>query len=359
MLLDWTTGLLQSIVGDMPVVCSACTASPAGMELLADVGLSPPSSMHTYRGEEQALEVTLDLIERGSKVVVQHVYPRDVIPPGAMWIDPELLSYLNNKQNLGRLVAPENVPPRSVCTSASIFGEPPRRSFPFVLKVGSDQSNGSGGAVAICRNDEDLAPAARRFADCPYLIVESFLSIQKNLCLNYAAMSDGSVRYLGHSEQDVGMAGQYLGNWIELGSILPPSLPGIGLKIAEQAALLGYRGIVGIDIAVLSEGAIAVLDLNFRVNGSTPAVLFAESLLENLGPAVMHLRAFTVSDGFEKLIAVSRHAVRRGRLIPLNFFDPVAAGYPGQSARLRGLVVGSSRSDVLAVESQLASEGLA
>lgn len=358
-LLDWITGLLQSIVGDMPFVCSAGAASPAGMDLLADAGILPPTSMHTYPGEAQAIELMQDFIRCGSKVVLQHIYPRDLIAPDAMWIDPDLLSYLNNKQNLGTLVAPENLPQRTVCPSESIFSQPRRWPYPFVLKVGSNYSNGSGGAVAICHNDDDLAAARRRFGDCTNLIVESHLSIKQNLCLNYAVMPDGSVAYLGYSEQDVSQKGQYLGNWLQLGATLPPPLPEIGRKIADQAARLGYRGIVGIDIAVLSDGAIAVLDLNFRVNGSTPAILLAPNLLETLGPALLHLRAFTVTDGFERLIAISRRAVRDGRLIPLNCFDPEVAGHPGQIARLRGLVVGSSRSDILAVESRLASEGMA
>ncbi len=58
------------------------------------------------------------------------------------------------------------------------------------------------------------------------------------------------------------------------------------------------------------------------------------------------------------MLAIARPAVRHGRLLPLTFFDPVAGGHPTDPPRMTGLVLGHSRQDVLACESELSGAGL-
>jgi hypothetical protein len=57
--------------------------------------------------------------------------------------------------------------------------------------------------------------------------------------------------------------------------------------IVARGALLGYRGIVGIDVALLEEGSWLVLDLNFRVNGSTAGAWLRTTLERTRGARVL------------------------------------------------------------------------
>jgi hypothetical protein len=357
-LLDGLTGNQLPIAGDMAVVCSAGVTTPLGLELLAEAGLQPAASTHTYCDEQHAIEITTRFAERGTKVVVQHIYPDGVLNDSALWIDARLLSYLNNKANLAELVPAAHVATRLVMTPKTFFGDAAAQPLPIVLKAATDLSTGAGADVAICRTIDDLVAARERFAGCERLVVESCQSILRNLCLHYAVMPDGTTRYLGFADQDIDANGRYRGNWISLGSTLPSELTDIGLAIVTRGAFLGYRGFVGIDIAETDDARWVVLDLNFRVNGSTAAALLAPAIQRAVGPCCLHLRSFACDAGFMRLLAETRSALRSGSLIPLCTFDPTVAGHAGQPSRLSALIVAESQADAHRVETELAASGL-
>ena len=357
-LLDAITGNQLPIAGDMAVVCSAGVTTPLGLELLAEAGLQPATSTHPYCDEQHAIEITHRLAEYGTKVVIQHIYPDGVLSDSALWIDARLLSYLNNKANLAELVPAANVATRHVVTPETFLDDGAAQPFPIVLKVATDLSTGAGADIAICRTIDDLAAAHERFAGCERLVVESCQSILRNLCLHYAVMPDGTVRYLGFADQDIDANGRYRGNWILLGSTLPSEVIDIGLAIVTRGAFLGYRGFVGIDIAETDDARWVVLDLNFRVNGSTAAALLAPAIQRAVGPCCLHLRSFACDAGFMSLLAATRLALRSGRLIPLSTFDATAAGRAGQPSRLSALIVAESQADAHRVETELVASGL-
>lgn len=356
-LLDARTGQQLCIAGAMPIVCSAASVRPAGLELLAEAGITPAISAHAYDHERQALEIAIQMAQRGNKLVLQHAYPPGVIPQDALWINASLLSYLNNKGNLSELAPAAHVPPRtSVSYTVAFLNRRPK--LPVVFKVATGMSTGGGVAVSICRSDDDIADAARRFLSCDQIIVESFLDIIRNPCLHYVVMTEGEVRYLGYADQDVTGAGEYVGNWLQLKSVLPKEIVEIGMVIVRRASELGYRGFVGIDFAILSDERAIALDLNFRLNGSTAAVLLAPGISQAYGAGWVHLRKFVSTRGFGGMIAAARSAVRRGKLLPLATFDPQAAGFPDQPVQLSGLVLGDSREDIRAVEAEFSLDGL-
>lgn len=355
---DVITGSHLTIAGDIAVVCSAGVTTPLGLELLAEAGLQLAASTNAYCDEQHAIEIATRFAECGTKIVVQHIYPDGVLNDSALWIDPRLLSYLNNKANLAELVPAAHVATRHVITPETFFSDGAAQPFPIVLKVATDLSNGGGFGVAICRTNDDLAEAHERFAGCERLVVESYQSILRNACLHYAVMPDGTTRYLGSADQDIDANGRYRGNWISLGSTLSREMIDIGRAIVTRGALLGYRGFAGIDIAGTEDARWVVLDLNFRVNGSAAAVLLAPAIQRAVGPCCLHLRSFSCDAGFMRLLAATRLALRSGRLLPLVTFDPMAAGYAGQPSRLSALIIAESQADAHRVETELAASGL-
>ena len=138
-------------------------------------------------------------------------------------------------------------------------------------------------------------------------------------------MPAGDVRFLGFADQDVTAEGKHRGNWIALGSSLPKSVIEVAAQPVRRAAALGYRGIAGIDVALTPPGETYVLDLNFRVNASTPAILLAPAIAEKRGGGVMHFRRIAGPDRADDLAAALTPHVEDGRIVPLNLFDARAA----------------------------------
>jgi hypothetical protein len=355
--LDSLTGGQLTIAGDMPLLCSEGFNSKSGLELLALAGLKiAPNRVHFRAGEDLATLSSAAAALEGN-LVFQHVHTNSPLN-ARCWIDPELLRFLNNKAKLPELVPPRSTPQRILVDRAHYFVEGDR-AVPVVLKVVTEQSNGGGRGVMICRNASDLKSAERLFQPCAQIVVEELLGIVRNPCLNFAVMSDGEVCYLGFADQDVTAAGKYRGNWIDRSSPIPQAAVDAAMEPVRRGAALGYRGVVGVDIAMTRDDRIYVLDLNFRLNGCTAAILMAEAVAERSGATIMHFCTMRTSANAQDLAEALRPYVARSYLVPLSLFDPTAAGYASKPASVQALVLGSSREEVLAIESEIAAGGIA
>jgi hypothetical protein len=105
------------------------------------------------------------------------------------------------------------------------------------------------------------------------------------------------------------------------------------------------------------DGRVVVLDLNFRSNGSTAAVLLADDVRRRRGARVLRFRGWRVDGDFAALRRLADPAIERGTLLPRSGWDPAAAGADGP-ARASGLLLGSSREEVAEEEARLAALGL-
>jgi hypothetical protein len=132
----------------------------------------------------------------------------------------------------------------------------------------------------------------------------------------------------------------------------------VGHTIVHQAASLGYRGIAGLDMAVLDGGDIKVFDLNFRLNGSTPPVLLADSIRQAYGRTVMRFYRGAWRGDLDSLLSALYLALERGDFLPLKVFDPRVIGYDSEQPRVSGLILGDSESDVAKIEAELVTKGL-
>jgi hypothetical protein len=205
----------------------------------------------------------------------------------------------------------------------------------------------------ICRSSADLRQAEGLFSRCEQIVVEELLEIRRNPCLNLAVMTDGEVRYLGFADQDIGPDGKYRGNWMEAASPIPKGAIDVAMEPVRRASELGYCGVAGVDLAFTSDGALYVLDLNFRLNGCTPMILLADALKERGGADVMHFRKLQGRLGGDALAEALMPFVGAGRLVPLSLFDAVAAGYSGKPSSVQALTLGSSREEVLELEAEI------
>jgi len=358
--MDGTTGAPISILGEMPLVCQRGAMTTPGLDLSRNSGVEVGTKLLTFESEAEYLELLLSLASSGSHLVVQYVHTPEDIDPAHYWVDPKVLSYVNNKANLAALVPPGHHAERKVLDSeeAAAFLEAPP-AWPFVLKAATDESSGGGVDVCICRDPEDLIKAADTFRSTPTLLWEEFLDIQRNFCLAFVAWPDGAVEHIGDTEQVSDAEGKYKGNWMGSGAEAPQDAVAAGQEAASRASALGYRGMIGIDVAETKDGRVLVFDLNFRMNGSSASALLQESVTAVTGHRVSRFRAFKFNDSYRNLLEVAQSAADRRVFLPLSTFDPEAGGYPGSPAKITGLILGDSREEVEEIMVELEAEGLA
>src|SRR5262249_35862128 len=149
------------------------------LELMADAGLvATAARMHPFTSAQEVIDRSQSLAKRDCRLIVQHVYPRCALPAESMWLDPTLLSYLNNKANLAEIVPVQHRPKRSAQCACKAMRSVESFPLPFVMKVATDDSTGGGAAVAVCRTPADVAAARQQFVSYSGdLIVEECLTI--------------------------------------------------------------------------------------------------------------------------------------------------------------------------------------
>ena len=137
----------------------------------------------------------------------------------------------------------------------------------------------------------------------------------------------------------------------------PAAVVDVGREIAERGAAAGYRGIAGFDVAAAADGRVLVLDLNFRVNGSTPGLLYRPAIEELRGPCAIQLRTLRDRRGWASLRTALEGFVESGHVVPLASYDPAADGGDAP-ARASVLLTGRSREDVDRTLAALRAAGL-
>jgi hypothetical protein len=345
--LEMLTGGMLSVAGDMPVVCAASVATTAGIRLLEEVGFASPKVKRYNDGNEHDRQLS-HLLNQGFKIVLQHTpHPSENIP-GAYWIKPSLLSFLNNKGNLAQMVEPANLPSRRILPPEQLGRSVPTSSKPAVIKAATAESTGGGFDVVICRSIDDLRSAETLFRHCPQVVAEEYLTMDRNLCLNYAIMHTGQIVYLGSAEQITDPCGKYYGNWIDTDSQAPSAAIEMGTQVARKGFAKGYWGILGIDMAILEDKRIFIFDLNFRLNGSTAALILADSIARTHGQPAMRLTNIRARGSYREMIATLYTAMDRGLFLPLTSCAPSspAKNIPDRP-RASGLVLGSSRCQIM------------
>lgn len=358
MVLDMATATMLTVLGDMSVVCAASVSTPDALGLLRDAGFQLPREIHRYVDVADYMKILKKFCVAGLKMVVQHVHPLSEIPPECSWIAPAVLSFVNNKANLEKLVPNGNIPSRKIMPAKQLADTDRSWCFPVVIKAVTDESSGGGIDVRICRNGNDIQKAASYFRDCRHVVVEEYLDIRRNLCLHYCVTADGVIDYLGFAEQVSDEQGIYRGNWIEAGDKCPAEAVEVGKSIVRAAYKRGYYGILGMDMAVLEDGYCKVFDLNFRSNGSTSTLLYAQSVHQHYRKPVIRLRRLTGRGNYRDLLNAVYRAMAGGILLPLGSCDPEAGPYVRERPLLAGMILGETRQDVLENERELVSLGL-
>jgi len=339
---------MSAILGSLPAIVSAGVVTQAVKGLLERAGVEFTSPVETFANRAEYLEILSRAQERS--VILQHVHDASEIDPAACWIDPGLLSFLNNKANLGELVPAEAVPERVLVAPRELGRF--ETDLPFYVKATTDESTGGCLDVCRCETRADLDRAIALVSGCALAVVEREIDMERNLCVNYAIFPDGNVEYVGVAEQIV-EAGRQTGNWIGVEG-LPSEVIELGRRIMEKGSRLGYRGFAAFDMAITREGRPVVFDLNFRINASTAPLLLMPAVEASRGEPLALSSMVASSRGLEAIIEAVKPAIDDGSFVPMFAMDPVAAGHPPDTpARLAYLYVGPDRDAILEANRKL------
>ncbi len=345
-LCDAYTGPIMAIADETPVICSAGVASPCGLELLGTAGLPVSREIRTYRTAEDFKRLVGDVIGNGERLLCQHVHDEDEVPAEACMVAPELLRYLNNKANLPAIVGERGAPRRTSISPEDVAGLAVGDSW--VLKVCSDDSSGGGYGVYVHQAGTAIAQPAfvQPGAD---LIVEEYLDLVENWCVQFCVEAIGAPRMLGATEQLISATGAYGGSRVG-GSVLPAVAVALCQSVAERARELGFIGYCGIDTGLTSSGEVRVFDLNFRINASTPPLLVLNAIAAGHGPAWEgrgRWQTYRHDGSLRDLVARLDGIYPDRALIPIASYDPAFTANGSGPSLLSALVVGDDERDLM------------
>jgi len=353
---DAVTGNQLAVLGEVTVLCSAGVANHAGLELLREIGFDINSEIIAYTDDTDRINCMKSLAERGFIFIDQHVQPDARRRPGRTWVESSVLSFLNNKGNLHHVVPAPYLPLRERCESSLLSRHARRRGhLPVVIKAVTDFSCGSGIGIRICAKDEDIDLAQAYFSECDNVIIEDYLSMEKNLCVNYAVFPEGRIEYIGAAQQILKSDSEYLGNWLEPDVNVPVQLVETGLHVMAKAWHMGYRGFAGFDAAVFEGGSFYIYDLNFRFNGSTAPLLLYDALVEYTQLSVAKYAVWKYTGRFSQMITALERALERFQFVPISIYDP--GDNKDARPQVRAMLFGASREEVAEKEKDIAALG--
>jgi hypothetical protein len=342
------------IAGGMAMLCPPAAASPRGFELLEAAGIRRPANLIVVDSPASQRHAIDQLARANLRIALQHAHPLDELPAPAWWIAPELLSFLNNKANLAKLAPDGHIPHREIISGAELSPEHPAiRRYPVFVKVATELSTGGATAVRRCRTPAELAAVAVEFAGQGTVVVEDAFEFERSFCVQFAITPDGMVRYLGAAEQIINEHCGYAGSWFDLRTEPDVGFIELGTAISELASALGYYGIAGYDMARRADGKVIVFDLNFRINGSTTALLLSQSIFAARGTPVLRSGRWQGTGTFADLRDVVMRATEAGWLVPYAVVDPQYSSTPDAHPLLGALIVGESGEAVNARDAQL------
>ncbi|MFE5318942.1 ATP-grasp domain-containing protein [Paenibacillus sp. NPDC056579] len=354
---DSTSGSLLAVAGKVPIICHEDVSRASCLMLLEAAGLQVGSNLLTYEDEESYYELLQYQQSKGSNLVFNYAHLPGEFDEKQYWIDKELLLFLNNKSNLEELVSQPYVPKRRILPIDHLVeSDTMPFDFPYVVKAATDEPNGGGLEVVICKTLEDLQRARELFRFCSFVVVEEFLKVKRNFCVQFAHTYTGDTVYLGSAEQVITEEGKYLGNWIDMHDQPPEEAIELCRQVMEKAASLGYVGFAGIDIVFTEDNRMFIIDLNFRQNGSTMALLFKDSIAELLDATVLKLGKWKINSTFHAFRLLTETLIRENMMIPFCIYNPTNQT-DDNPIFVYGVLLGRSKEEIMEVERQIHEMG--
>lgn len=309
----------ETLIADVPVLVHEATQTDKARKLFQLAGLHFPEQPYAYDSKEDYDNILKKWSTEQKQIVLQYIHDADTVNRDAYWMDAELLNYLNSKAYLRDIVPDEYVPEREVVSSNQLAEALQHWDLPIVLKPGDETPTAGGYGVQICHTEAQLDVAKSLFTQegVDNVIIEKYVEEIANYSCQYAYSPKIGLQYLGTSVQITDDEGMYAGNVMV--SDVPEAVIQAGLEIMQSGVDKGYIGVAGFDLLWTAEGEVRAIDLNFRLNGSTSMLMYADSLGH---PAAKFFTYDSVSpEHNEAFYNVLADFVAQGVLLPLSYYD--------------------------------------
>ena len=161
------------------------------------------------------------------------------------------------------------------------------------------------------------------------------------------------------ADQVVADDGTYLASWVGPELTPPDSAVALAREIMTRAVAMGYTGFAGFDLGLLPDGRALFFDLNFRVCGSTPTLLWYDEVRRRIGRGAW-ARGISISGNLAiaELCEIGRRLEGERCFLPTGGFDPSGTAWEGRMPHLRGVMMGRDRAETEARCEALLAQGL-
>ncbi len=198
------------------------------------------------------------------------IFPHESLAADRQEIDPATLYHLHSKQAIAEIGCPQ----------APVLDD---IAYPCVLKL----SHGYAGLGNFFIRDDADARRARDYIDthwpgATYVINGVIGDIARDYCVQFYLHRNGRVTWLGFTNQVFDDAGKWSGGTFvtqEQDDAFPRLFP-LARKTGDYLHEHGYYGVVGIDVLEDGAGERFLVDLNPRLNGSTPFLVLCRRFLK-------------------------------------------------------------------------------
>lgn len=235
-----------------------------------------------------------------------------------------------------------------------------RDTFPYLVKV----SHGlSGEGTYIIKSSNDLEYCLRELAKYYYanllndIIVSDFVPNHiQNYCVQFYVSKTGKITLIGATSQMVSAKGEFLGGLIHYQEVDINKFSPIISKVGSFAHQQGYFGVIGCDVLEDRDGEFHVIDINYRVNGSTPLCLQRHRLLEVNKEVAKYSVDYSMDGTIDEILVTLKPELDSQDFIILSALEKVK--YGKIYTDIYGIVTGEDTKEMLLIEERLAAKGL-
>lgn len=296
--------------------------------------------------------------DRFDKVIT--LFPFDHLKPEKHAVEPDTHYRLLSKVTLVELgVQCPKYSSYNLHTSRLEDIELPEQ-FPYLIKT----SHGlSGEGTYIIRSTSELnycLEELRKYLNIQLLdtiIVSEFVKdTVENYCVQFYINKAGNITLIGTTSQLVTPEGNYLGGLIHYRKTDMSRFFEMIAAIGQYAHQQGYFGFIGFDVLEDKDGELFAIDVNFRVNGSTPLCLQRHVLL-GLGKEVAKYSSDYRMDGtLDSILVALKSELDRKDFIILSALEKVK--YGKIYTEIYGIVTGETIDQMQQIEQNLQEKGL-
>ncbi|WP_428410118.1 hypothetical protein [Hyphococcus sp.] len=357
--LDWLACGPRTVLGTLGRFVHRAATGPVSLQLNEWTGLTDNTRHVYFAAESDCLEQAQSLSRDEDAVLICQHYPHRWRDFDIRWrATPAVISELNNKANLDRLVSAELAPRRRIVAPDGILDAIENVPAPFVLKVGTPLSSGGSCAATVCAAKEEARAKARTFLAMhdpdAVFIIEDFYAFTQTWCANIGIF-ESERRYFGAAQQILDDTRKQTGNYNGGPFAAPDAVRDACLDIAERAYEAGYRGVAGMDMGLTPDGKLIVFDLNFRMNSCTAQILYHESACARVKAAVSRNCVFSFARPLAEIAKDIEDAVKQGVFVPLASFDKALHETAGTGCNIAGIALGVDTDEANAVAEKIAA----